>query len=89
MPLDWADGSGRGGYKPRDQQATLLHKVVLENLETFLNEARLRDPNGQGVPDFVEYELRKFLDCGHLAGGFARLKCCDCKHENVNRKTSP
>jgi hypothetical protein len=66
MPLDWADGCGKGKYKPRDQQSTLLHKVVLENLETFLAEARLRDPNGQGVPDFVEHELRKFLECGHL-----------------------
>ena len=33
---------------------------------------------GQGLPQFVEREFRKFLTCGSLAGGFARFRCAGC-----------
>jgi len=61
----------------------VLHKVVRENLEEFLREARGGSEDGEGVPDFVEEELRKFLACGSLAGGFARLKCEACGKEKL------
>jgi len=38
--------------------------------------ARLRD--GDGLPQFVERAFREFLQCGFLAGGFARFHCGDC-----------
>lgn len=83
----WSSGSSFGsagaGYRPRDLSATVLHKVVREHLETFLLEARGGDPDGAGVPDFVEDELRRFLSCGSLAGGFARLKCEACGKERL------
>ena len=55
-------------YVPREPEKTPLFKVVRENLETFLREAELRSPLGNGVPEFVEQEFRKFLKCGALAG---------------------
>jgi Putative transposase/Transposase zinc-binding domain len=58
----------------------VLHQVVREHLETFLAEARLRG-TGEGLPRFVERELREFLTCGVLAEGFARFRCTDCQHE--------
>ena len=30
------------------------------------------------LPRFVEQEFRAFLQCGWLAGGFARFRCGDC-----------
>ncbi len=64
--------AARADYHPRNQEATILHKVVRDHLEEFLMEARERFDDGySGVPDFVENELRRFLACGHLAGGFA------------------
>ena len=30
---------------------------------------------GEGVPRFVERELRKFLSCGVMARGCARFRC--------------
>jgi hypothetical protein len=54
--------------------------VVREHLETFLAEARLRG-GGEGLPGFVERELREFLTCGLLTEGFARFRCTDCQHE--------
>jgi hypothetical protein len=34
--------------------------------------------DGDGLPRFVERAFRDFLQCGSLAGGFARLRCGDC-----------
>jgi hypothetical protein len=58
----------------------VLHQVVREHLATFLAEARLRG-SGEGLPRFVERELREFLNCGILANGFARFRCRDCQRE--------
>jgi len=35
-------------------------------------------PDHGGVPAFVETELRRFLECGVLAHGFARFRCDGC-----------
>ncbi|HVL66868.1 MAG TPA: transposase [Vicinamibacterales bacterium] len=64
-------------YEPRDPAGSVLHRIVQDHLETFLEQAaRLRD--GDGVPPFVERAFRDFLRCGFLAGGFARFRCGDC-----------
>jgi len=75
-------GYGRGGctYVRRQPENTVLHRVVREHLETFLAEVELRG-GGQGVPRFVERELREFLNCGVLARSFARFRCGDCQRE--------
>jgi hypothetical protein len=64
-------GRARSTYVRRRPEETVLHQVVREHLETFLAEARLRG-GGEGLPRFVERELRDFLTCGVLAEGFAR-----------------
>ena len=64
---------------PRDQTA---RQVVRDHVETFLaHAASLRD--GEGLPRFVDDEFRAFLRCGFLAGGFARLRCADCRTERL------
>jgi len=73
-------GRARSTYVRRQPESTVLHRVVREHLETFLAEARLRG-SGDGLPQFVERELREFLTCGVLAEGFARFRCTDCQHE--------
>jgi hypothetical protein len=55
-----------GRYRRREPENTVLHKVVREHLETFL--AR-REEEGRPVPQFVERELRSYLECGILAHG--------------------
>jgi hypothetical protein len=54
--------------------------VLREHLERFLEEARARSA-GEGLPAFVERELREFLSCGVLARGFARFRCDGRGHE--------
>src|SRR5262249_20882732 len=73
-------GVARSTYVRRQPEDTVLHQVVREHLETFLAEARLRG-GGEGLPRFVERELREFLTCGVLAKGFARFRCTDCQRE--------
>ena len=52
-----------------------------QHLETWLAQAREADPNSNPIPRFVERDLRKYLDCGILAHGFARARCGGCGHE--------
>jgi hypothetical protein len=47
-------------YVRRQPEGTVLHHLVRE---------RLRGGGGEGLPGFVERELRGFLSCGALAHG--------------------
>lgn len=66
------------GYRPRAPEHGALHQLLHEHLETFLAEVRARS-DGDGLPRFVEHELREFLTCGQLARGFARFRCDECR----------
>jgi hypothetical protein len=59
-------GRGRCAYVRRQPEQTVLHRVVREHLETFLEEVRVRG-GGEGLPRFAEREPREFLSCGVLA----------------------
>ena len=64
-------------YEPRSPAQGALYQIVRDHFETFRMQAStMRD--GEGLPRFVEQAFRKFLQCGWLAGGFARLRCGDC-----------
>jgi hypothetical protein len=70
-------------YRRREPERTLLHRVMRERLEPFLQAARDRSVHGRGLPAFVERELRAYLDCGILARGFARVRCPYCGFERL------
>ncbi|HSQ01136.1 MAG TPA: transposase zinc-binding domain-containing protein [Candidatus Dormibacteraeota bacterium] len=64
----------------RHPEHGVLQRVVREHLETFLAEARARG-GGEGLPRFIERELRAFLGCGVMASGCARFRCAGCARE--------
>lgn len=70
-------------YRPRQLERTILHKVVCDNLETMLAQARERSEHGFGYPRFVEKAFRAYLSCGQLPAGFARIKCRSCGYERL------
>lgn len=70
-------------YRRRTPEDTLLHRVVRENLNTFLALADARAREGRSLPKYVRDEFRRFVDCGILARGFIRLHCPHCKHDDV------
>ena len=62
-------------YKRREPEMDLLHQVLSEHLETFLDQG---SENGYSLPRYVVTELREYLKCGILAYGFVRIRCNDC-----------
>ena len=78
-----ASRSAPGSYARRQPEKTTLHKVLRENLETFLAQVRAGDPAGHGLPRHVEDEFRDYLKCGRLSEGFTLLKCSRCGEETV------
>jgi hypothetical protein len=70
-----------GTYRRHEPEKTVLYGVVREHLETFLDQAR--DPEGGGYPRFIERAFRRYLECGLLAHGFARLRCAECGYERL------
>jgi hypothetical protein len=57
-------------YERHDPEKALLHQVVREELESFLNRAR---EAGAPVARFVEREIRAYLDCSILARSRIRV----------------
>ena len=57
-------------YTPRRPQETLIHQLVSEHLDDFLEQAQAtyRAP----LPKYVVQALRKFLSCGDFTEGFVR-----------------
>ena len=70
-------------YRPRQPQASALHRVVREHLLTFLEQGVLHSANGEGYPLYVEKELRSYIACGSVALGFARVRCPACGFERL------
>ncbi len=73
------------GYHRREPEKTALYRLVRENLAKFLSEAMERSADGYGLPRYVVNEFEKYLACGDLRLGFARVVCRDCRHEASSR----
>jgi Putative transposase/Transposase zinc-binding domain len=77
LPLTMA-----GVYVPRSPTTGVLYGVVQTHWNDFAATVRERT-DGVGLPSFVVAEFRKFLRCGVLAHGFARIRCGDCAFERL------
>jgi len=71
------------GYSRRTPEGTVLHELVARHAQTMLAELRDADPDGGGLPRYVERELAAYLRCGVLAHGFARVRGQACGDEIV------
>lgn len=67
-------------YQRREPEQELLHQVLVEHLETFLDRTHTAE---FALPRHVEQELRDYLECGVLAYGFVRVRCNDCGQSMV------
>ena len=65
----------RRRYERRRPEKTPLHKIISENLASWLG---WRDEAERPVPGYVEEELRGYLECGILCFGFGRALCTGC-----------
>ena len=69
-------------YRPRQPRASPLYRLLDEHFQTFATDYDERfaprwGPWRRVVPEVVE----KFLACGILEHGFARVRCGACRHE--------
>src|SRR5712691_4975177 len=69
-------------YVPRSPTTGVLYGLVRAHLTEFLAAVDAQS-DGSGLPGFVVNEFRKFLRCGVLAHGFARVRCRDCAFERL------
>lgn len=69
------------GYHPRRPEKTAFYRVIAGHLETMLQDARDRSPHGFGLPHHVERSFRRYVDCGIVERGFARVVCPSCHYE--------
>ncbi|MDH5658994.1 MAG: hypothetical protein OEY17_06605 [Nitrosopumilus sp.] len=74
LPAGAARAAATAEYRRRDPQGGVLHRVLRENLETFLARAQGAGNDGRGVPGFVADELRSHLRCGVLAHGLGPVQ---------------
>jgi hypothetical protein len=70
-------------YRRRDPEKTVLYQVVREHLPSFLEYADSRSGEGRGLLKYVREEFFRYLKCGILAHGFARVHCGGCGHDMV------
>jgi len=65
-------------YQRRQPERTAAYQIVQHHLETWLSTTREAYPDENPIAYYVEDDLRKFLQCGILAYGFARVRCETC-----------
>jgi len=66
-------------YQRRAPETSLLYETVRANLKTVV--AELDGDAGAGFPRFVISDFERYLRCGVLAHGFARVRCGACGDE--------
>jgi hypothetical protein len=69
-------------YRPRDHEASPFFQLVTERFDEFerVYPDRYQRPYGFWRP-IIRASIEKFLKCGDLKEGFARVRCPDCGHE--------
>ena len=69
-------------YRPRNPQSSNYYRCVEDHFETLVEvyEDRFEKPYGFWRP-YLQKVIDRYLDCGDLHHGFARVKCRDCHHE--------
>ena len=69
-------------YRQRNPQRTSYYQCVEEHFEQFEQayDDRFNKQYGFFRP-YVRHVIYRYLDCGILHHGFARVRCGDCGHE--------
>jgi hypothetical protein len=76
------NGSPAGIYRPRRPQSSPLYRLLQDHFEALagIYEERFEHRYGPWRP-VVREVVEKFLDCGLLEPGFARVRCEECGAE--------
>jgi len=72
-----ASGPLPSSYRRREPERSILYETVRTHWNTLLAEVAQRTDGGS-LPGFVVAEFERYLSCGILANGFARVHCDAC-----------
>jgi hypothetical protein len=69
-------------YRPRKPKASPLWRCLSAHFYDFVQEYPEKYEKKYGfLKPIVQEVVNKFIDCGDLTRGFARVRCDTCKHE--------
>ena len=69
-------------YRPRRPRQSPLWQCLSGHFDAFLEAYEERYQSRYGfLRPIIPEVVNKFLDCGDLERGFARVRCDECKHE--------
>jgi len=71
-------------YRPRNPRDSTYYRCVEDHFERFdqAYEERFERQYGSFRP-YVKHVIYRYLDCGILHNGFARVRCEECGHEHL------
>ena len=73
---------GEKVYRPRHPEKTPFYSVLFHFFGRFVGEYDLRYSRHYGKwRSVITPTVEKYLDCGMLKNGFARIRCPSCKNE--------
>ena len=76
-----AAGQPLGAYRRRMPERTVLHELVAGHAQTMFAEHATTTPGVPGCRATWSASSTKYLRCGILAHGFARVRCQACDDE--------
>jgi hypothetical protein len=70
-------------YQRRQPESTVLYQLVQTHFPELLQRAAEKTEHGFGYPGFIERTFERYLECGLLCAGFARVRCDGCGFERL------
>jgi len=73
-----------GVYRPRHPERTVVYRLFEEHFERYVREYEERyEPREGSLRKVVPTAVEAYLACGRLEGGFARIRCPNCRAEHL------
>jgi hypothetical protein len=72
----------KSSYNQRKAHESPLYQILHDYYEIYVNEYEDKSQKTyEGFRNCIEKAVAEFLDCGIYEGGFASLRCPECKTE--------
>jgi hypothetical protein len=71
-------------YRPHHPEFSVFYQVFENHFDNYVRAYEERfEPNSGPLRRVVLESVEEFLSCGRLQGGFARIRCPDCRSEHL------
>ena len=71
-------------YKPRHPEGTAVYQLFQDHFDSYIRAYEERfEPRSGPLRPVVVRSVEEFMSCGRLQGGFARIRCPQCRAEHL------